>query len=89
VRAVHVAGDVVVGRDLLVGPGCRIDGNIAAGGRVTVQASQVRGVQAGGDVHLLGGCRTGDVRAGGDIVVAGNPRTGRLEPGGRVATRAF
>lgn len=88
-RNVHVKGPLSAGAELILGAGCRVDGPIAADGRVVVQASRTRSIAAAGDVLLLGPCHVGDIRAGGDIVIVGEPKTGRLEPQGRVASRPW
>lgn len=88
-RGVHVKGPLQAGAELILGALCRVDGPITAKGRVIVQSSRARSIDAGGDVLLLGDCVVGDVRSGGDIVIVGEPKTGRLEPKGRVASRAW
>lgn len=88
-RGVRVRGTLTAGAELILGAGCQVDGPITGAGRVIVQASRTRAIQAAGDVLLLGPCHVGDVRAGGDIVIVGEPKTGRLEPQGRVASRPW
>lgn len=88
-RGVHVAGPLRCGAELILGAGCRIDGPIAALGRVVVQASRTRDIAAQGDVLILGDARVGHVTSAGDIIVVGAPKTGRLEPKGRVASRPW
>lgn len=88
-RGVHVTGPLRAGAELILGAGCRVDGPIAGAGRVVVQASRTKDIEATGDVLLLGPCHVGHVRSGGDIVIVGEPKTGRLEPQGRVASRPW
>jgi uncharacterized protein with ACT and thioredoxin-like domain len=88
-RGVHVKGPLQAGAELILGALCRVDGPITAQGRVVVQSSKTKSIDAGGDVLLLGDCVVGDVRSGGDIVIVGAPKTGRLEPKGRVASRPW
>ena len=88
-RGAHVKGPLAAGAELVVAAGCRIDGPITAKGRVVLQASRARSIDAVGDVLLLGPCKVGDVRSGGDIVIVGEPATGRLEPKGRVSSRPW